>query len=133
MAACSKPLLQTSGSHRGSCSGTGREPATLRRGLTSGSRVGRTRSRGRMRGTTTTTGGATSPWTEAGWMMDTLNHGTWNMPAGNHRITVGVKADPFDKSAKPQIVPLKNGVFDGRKNDTQMLFDANTRQEKRCR
>lgn len=78
-------------------------------------------------------GGATSPWTEAGWMMDTLNHGTWNMPAGNHRITVGVKADPFDKSAEPQIVPLENGVFDGRKNDTQMLFDANTRAMRRAR
>eukprot|EP01046_Picozoa_sp_COSAG06_P020243 COSAG06_NODE_1475_length_9337_cov_6.585733_11_plen_135_part_00 len=78
-------------------------------------------------------GGDTSPWTEVGWMMDTLNHGTWNMPSGNHLFTVGVKADPFDKSLHPLIVPLEDGVFDGRKNDTQILFDANTRAMKRAR
>ena len=61
-------------------------------------------------------GGSTSPWSEAGWMMDTLQHGTWNMPAGDYRFTVGVKADPFDKSADPKIVPLDDGVFDGRRN-----------------
>jgi hypothetical protein len=76
---------------------------------------------------------STSPWSEAGWMMDSLNHGTWNLPAGNYRFTVGVKADAFDKTANPSIVAVEGGVFDGRQNDTQILFDANTRAQRRVR
>ena len=55
------------------------------------------------------------------------------MPAGDYQFTVGVKDDPFDKSADPKIVALKDAVFDARENDTQILFDANTRAMRRAR
>ena len=55
------------------------------------------------------------------------------MPAGDYQFTVGVKDDPFDKSADPKIVALEDAVFDARENDTQILFDANTRAMRRAR
>ena len=54
------------------------------------------------------------------------------MPAGDYQFTVGVKDDPFDKSADPKIVALEDAVFDARENDTQILFDANTRAMRAC-
>ena len=103
--------------------------------------------------------GATSEWTEAGAMLDALyapqkasvglfgmrlpftpsgcvlcrNHGTWNLPAGNYQVTVGIKAEPFDHSAQPKIVPLADGVFDASKHDSQIQVDASTRGSKRVR
>ena len=61
------------------------------------------------------------------------NHGTWNLPAGNYQVTVGIKAEPFDHSAQPKIVPLANGVFDASKHDSQIQVDASTRGGKRVR
>ena len=89
--------------------------------------------------------GATSDWTEAGFMLDSLNHGTWNFGpvksklgenfsvGSNYQITIGIKQNPFDKSAKPVIVPLENGVFDARQHDTTVEVDASVRGTKRVR
>lgn len=87
-------------------------------------------------------------------MLDTLNHGTLNLPnrprgappnemyynkttkKGGYTFMVGVAADPFDKSPGPRkIVELAGrgggGVFDSRNNDTQIYFDASIRASRR--
>ena len=85
--------------------------------------------------------GGVSEWVDVGVLVGAINHGTWNWPNGvwnggggaNYSFTIGVKSDPFDKSAAPKIVALHNGVFDARKNDTSVLFEANTRAKRLVR
>jgi hypothetical protein len=94
---------------------------------------------------------ATSDWVDAGAMMDTLNHGTWNFGGTkgcgkNYTVAVGVRTDPFDHTGgdgsldggvsgppSPTIVPVRGAVFDMRQNDSQMVVDASTRASRRVR
>jgi hypothetical protein len=77
--------------------------------------------------------GATTDWIDVGVMLDCINHGTWNWPRGNYSFTVGAPAKSFDHAARPAIEPLVDGVFDGRRNDTSVLFDASIRATRRVR
>ena len=64
-------------------------------------------------------------------MMDTFNHGTWNLPFGPYVLHVGVKTGV--SNGKPVITPI--GEFDA-PNDTyglQLVFDCNTRGTRRIR
>ena len=80
----------------------------------------------------------TTDWIDAGAMMDTLNHGTWNFGTTktcgkNYTVEVGVRTNPFDHTGEPSVVPVRGGVFDMRQNDSQMVVDASTRASQRVR
>jgi hypothetical protein len=76
--------------------------------------------------------GATSDWVDVGALLDTQQHGTWNLYVGNYSVTVGIKDQPFNRS-DGTIVPV--GLFDGRptSNDTQIVWDASIRASRRVR
>jgi hypothetical protein len=69
---------------------------------------------------------------DVGAMMDTFNHGTWNLPSGPYVLHVGVKTGVSSTGA-PVITAI--GEFDA-PNDTyglQLVFDCNTRGTRRIR
>ena len=93
--------------------------------------------------------GGTSEWVNIGGLLDTLNHGTLNMPIaptslnqpyynkttkkGGYSFVIGVNTNPFDKSGAPPVIAEIGRRFDSRTNDTQVYVDASTRASRRVR
>lgn len=65
-------------------------------------------------------------WTDVGRVIDTMNHATWNLPAGNYTLTLGLK-----DSTTGKMKPL--GVFPSNNTPLQILTDASTRASGRVR
>eukprot|EP01050_Picozoa_sp_SAG11_P012004 SAG11_NODE_1307_length_5243_cov_2.389774_4_plen_211_part_00 len=50
-------------------------------------------------------GGNTSDWVDVGSLINTQQHGTWNLPCGNYSVVFGIKDQPFNRS-DDTIIPL---------------------------
>lgn len=67
-----------------------------------------------------------SDWVDVGKLIDTLNHASWNLPAGNYTLTLGLKEGPTGA-----ITEL--GTFPSLGRPLQVLTDASTRASRRFR
>jgi hypothetical protein len=63
---------------------------------------------------------------DVGKLIDTMNHATWNLPAGNYTITLALKDAEHGKMRTLGVFPSNNAPL-------QILTDASTRASRRMR
>lgn len=74
---------------------------------------------------------SSSGWVDVGAMMDTFNHGSWNLPFGPYVLHVGVKTG--GTAAAPVITAIGEFEAPGATYGLQLVFDASTRATHRIR
>ena len=87
--------------------------------------------------------GQTSEWIDVGRMIDTLDHSSWNLPAGNYSVRFGVRDDGAAGAGR-KIVPVPGGAYSAqpmpgaakvsyKPTYKTLLLDANIRATRRVR
>ena len=86
--------------------------------------------------------GRSSGWVDVGALMDVFNHGSWDLPAGNYTLAVGVKSEQaieqiafFNASGTLDAECVPAGLKGPKATacSLQLLFDASTRSSRRMR